>query len=69
VQAIVCVCDLTVDRDMVHVQKTVIESFGRLDVLINCAGKFELLFIVGRKHLRWRLLINVPVGLRLLDGC
>jgi NAD(P)-dependent dehydrogenase (short-subunit alcohol dehydrogenase family) len=46
-------CDLTVDIQVFHLKQSVIEKFGRLDVLINCAGKFELLFIVGRKHLRW----------------
>ena len=33
-------CDLTVDKQLFHLKQSVIEKFGKLDVLINCAGKY-----------------------------
>jgi len=50
----VCVCDLSVDLQLLEVQKTVTLIFdSRLDVLINCAGKFYgKLIDLFRQYLR-----------------
>ena len=49
-----CVCDLSVDLQLLEVQKTVTLIFdSRLDVLINCAGKYdEQLIDPFRQYLR-----------------
>lgn len=52
-QALVAKCDLTVDIQAFHLKQAVVEKFGRLDVLINCAGKFRTLLTFCRQHLRW----------------
>lgn len=38
-QSLVLQCDLTKDQHLLDVKVTVTEKFGRLDILINCAGK------------------------------
>ena len=32
-------CELTTDQNLVEIKMAVAEKFGRLDILINCAGK------------------------------
>ena len=36
-------CELTTDQNLVDIKQAVAEKFGRLDILINCAGKYSLL--------------------------
>ena len=38
-QALAVQCDLTDEQALVDVKKTVADTHGRLDILINCAGK------------------------------
>ena len=36
--SIACQCDLNMDKNILDLKNAVLEKFGRLDVLINCAG-------------------------------
>ena len=44
-------CELTTDQNLVDIKQAVAEKFGRLDILINCAGKYNLV-----KYLKLSLL-------------
>jgi NAD(P)-dependent dehydrogenase (short-subunit alcohol dehydrogenase family) len=37
-QALVCLVDLTIDMDVFELKQEVINKFGGVDILINCAG-------------------------------
>ena len=39
-QALAIQCELTTDQNLVDIKLAVAEKFGRLDILINCAGKY-----------------------------
>lgn len=39
-QAIAVSCDLTEDHALFDLKAAIADKFGRLDILVNCAGKF-----------------------------
>ena len=45
-QALAVSCDLTEDHALFDLKQAVAEKFGRLDILINCAGKYHLKFVI-----------------------
>ena len=43
-QAVAVKCDLTDDHALHDLKTSVADKFGRLDIIINCAGKYPNLF-------------------------
>ena len=41
-QAIAISCDLTEDHALFDLKSSIADKFGRLDILINCAGKYRI---------------------------
>ena len=55
-QALAVQCDLTDDHALFDLKAAIAEKFGRLDILINCAGKYDSLLhlifhLCHRRHL------------------
>ena len=42
-QSLVIQCDLTLDIQLFDMKTAIAEKFGRIDILINCAGKQSFL--------------------------
>ena len=45
-QSLAVQCDLTEDHALFDLKTAIADKFGRLDILINCAGKYETFTLI-----------------------